>query len=151
MSERHQDVPPLVQANRLAVTFYTPLGTVRAVRDASFEVRRSEVLGVVGESGCGKSTVAFAIMGYLQGTTRVDGDIHFEGKNVLNLSASELRKLRGQVITKLRGLIEASATGQMKDRQLESFARVFGMTDLVDHKNILTDFIDANRLSVAKP
>ncbi|MFC1897524.1 dipeptide ABC transporter ATP-binding protein [Chloroflexota bacterium] len=98
MSERHQDTVPLMQANRLAVTFYTPQGTVRAVRDASFEVRRSEVLGLVGESGCGKSTVAFATMGYLQGVNRVDGEISFEGKDIAKMPASELRKLRGDRI-----------------------------------------------------
>ena len=98
MSTRRRDRAPLVQVNRLAVTFYTPLGTIRAIRDASFEIRRSEVLGLVGESGCGKSTVAFAIMGYLQGMVKVDGDIHFEDKNILNISAPELRKLRGDRI-----------------------------------------------------
>jgi len=98
MSKRRRDTIPLVQANRLAVTFYTPQGTIRAVRDASFEVRHSEVLGLVGESGCGKSTVAFAIVGYLQGTSRVDGEIHFEGKDILNMSESELRRLRGDRI-----------------------------------------------------
>lgn len=98
MSKRRRRVTPLVQVNRLAVTFYTPLGTIRAVRDASFEIRRSEVLGLVGESGCGKSTVAFAIVGYLQGTTRVDGEIRYEGQDILNMSEYELRRLRGDRI-----------------------------------------------------
>ena len=98
MSKQRQDETPLVQANQLAITFYTPLGTIRAVRDASFEVRRGEVLGLVGESGCGKSTVAFSIVGYLQGTTHVDGEIYFEGQDILNMSDSELRKLRGDRI-----------------------------------------------------
>jgi len=84
--------------NQLAVTFYTPLGTIRAVRDASLEVKHGEVLGVVGESGCGKSTVAYAILGYLPGINHVDGDIHFEGKDILNMSASELHRLRGDRI-----------------------------------------------------
>ncbi len=78
MSERLQGEAQMVQANRLAVTFYTPLGTIRAVRDASFEVSHGEILGLVGESGCGKSTVAFAIVGYLPGINHVDGEIHFE-------------------------------------------------------------------------
>jgi len=95
MSKQNQDNTPLVEVNRLAITFYTPTGTVRAVRDASFEVKRSEVLGLVGESGCGKSTVAFAIVGYLQGTAHLDGEIHFEGKDIVNMPASELSKLRG--------------------------------------------------------
>ena len=51
-----QDEGPLVRVDRLAVTFYTPRGTVRAVREASLEVQRGELVGLVGESGCGKST-----------------------------------------------------------------------------------------------
>ena len=62
MIEEVHDGPPLVQIDRLAVTFYTPRGTVRAVRDASLEIRRGEVVGLVGESGCGKSTTARSII-----------------------------------------------------------------------------------------
>ena len=86
---------PLLELEHLAVTFYTPRGTVRAVRDASLEVRRGEVLGIVGESGCGKSTVAFAALGYLPGTAVVDGSIKFEGQDISALSEAELRELRG--------------------------------------------------------
>ena len=89
---------PLLDVDGLAVTFYTPRGTVRAVRDLSFEIRRGEVLGLVGESGCGKSTAAFAIMGYLPGVTRVDGSILFEGRDVAQMGDSDLRELRGNRI-----------------------------------------------------
>jgi ABC-type glutathione transport system ATPase component len=86
---------PLLKVDGLAVTFYTPRGTFRAVRDATIEIARGEVVGLVGESGCGKSTVAFAMMGYLPGTARVDGTIRFEGANIAELTSSELRDLRG--------------------------------------------------------
>ena len=59
---------PLLKVENLSVTFFTPRGTVTAVREASFEISRGEVLGIVGESGCGKSTTAFAVMGYLPTT-----------------------------------------------------------------------------------
>ena len=95
MTEQLQYAGPLVQLENLAVTFYTPQGTVRAVRDASLEVHRGEVLGLVGESGCGKSTVAFAMMGYLPGTAEVEGAIRFEARDMAHVSASELRALRG--------------------------------------------------------
>jgi peptide/nickel transport system ATP-binding protein len=95
MSDQPSEKTPLVEVDRLAVTFLTPRGTVRAVREASFEVHRGEVLGLVGESGCGKSTVAFAMMGYLPGTAHVDGAIRFEGKDIARLPTSELRLLRG--------------------------------------------------------
>ena len=95
MSQSPRPEGPLLEVDRLAVTFYTPRSTVRAVRDASLEIGRGEVLGLVGESGCGKSTVAFALMGYLPGTARVDGSIQFAGKDIANLTPSELRELRG--------------------------------------------------------
>ncbi|MCH8297871.1 MAG: ABC transporter ATP-binding protein, partial [Chloroflexi bacterium] len=95
MSQSPRPEGPLLEVDRLAVTFYTPRGTVRAVRDASLEIRRGEVLGLVGESGCGKSTVAFALMGYLPGTAQVDGTIRFAGKDIAHLTPSELRELRG--------------------------------------------------------
>ncbi|WP_420446757.1 dipeptide ABC transporter ATP-binding protein [Candidatus Poriferisodalis sp.] len=89
---------PLLQVEQLGVTFLTPRGTVRAVRDASLNVRRGEVLGLAGESGSGKSTTAFAAMGYLPGTTRVSGRILFEGREVADMNAAELRRLRGNRI-----------------------------------------------------
>ncbi len=98
MSSQSANGTPLLQVEHLGVTFFTPRGTVRAVRDASFDVRRGEVLGVVGESGCGKSTSAFAVMGYLPGVTQVDGQILFEGQDVAQMGPDELRNLRGNRI-----------------------------------------------------
>ncbi len=106
MSERQQQAvlareeatEMLLRVEGLAVTFYTPRGTVRAVRDASLQVRRGELVGLVGESGCGKSTLAFAVMGYLPGTAEVGGSILFEGRDITQLQPSELRELRGNRI-----------------------------------------------------
>lgn len=89
---------PLVQLENLAVTFHTPRGSFRAVRSASLEIARGEVLGLVGESGCGKSTVAFAMMNYLPGTAQVDGAVRFEDMEISEFSESELRELRGNRI-----------------------------------------------------
>ena len=89
---------PLMQVEDLAVTFYTPRGSFRAVRGASLEISRGEVLGLVGESGCGKSTVAFAMMGYLPGTAQVEGAVSFEGTDITHLSNAELMELRGNRI-----------------------------------------------------
>ena len=89
---------PLMQVEDLAVTFYSPRGTFRAVRNASLEIARGEVLGLVGESGCGKSTVAFAMMGYLPGTAQVEGAVRFEGEEITTLTDAELMELRGNRI-----------------------------------------------------
>ena len=96
----HTDNPdaPLIQLENLAVTFLTPRGAFRAVRSASLEVSRGEVLGLVGESGCGKSTVAFAMMNYLPGSAQVEGSIRFEGMEIGEFTDAELRELRGNRI-----------------------------------------------------
>ena len=89
---------PLMQIEDLAVTFQTPRGSFRAVRSATIEIARGEVLGLVGESGCGKSTVAFAMMGYLPGTAQIEGSVLFEGADITNLPYADLMELRGNRI-----------------------------------------------------
>ncbi len=98
MSEKPKGEAPLLEVDHLAVTFYTPRGTFRLVRDVSLQVRRGEVLALVGETGCGKTITAFTIMGYLPGRTRVEGSILFEGKDLVSMAASELRRVRGNRI-----------------------------------------------------
>ena len=89
---------PLVEFNNLSVTFFTPRGTVRAVRDASLKIKRGEVVGLVGESGCGKSTAALALMGYLPGRNEVGGSLLFEGEDITQFSQVKLRELWGNRI-----------------------------------------------------
>ncbi len=89
---------PLLRVDGLSVTFFTPTGSVQAVRDASFEIKRGEVVGLVGESGCGKSTMAFAIMGYLPGEPKLGGSIFLDGQDMAEFGPAELRKLRGNRI-----------------------------------------------------
>ena len=89
---------PIIQLENLAVTFQTPRGAFRAVRNASLEIARGEVVGLVGESGCGKSTVAFAMMDYLPGTANVEGAVRFEGMDISQFTDAELRELRGNRI-----------------------------------------------------
>ncbi|MDE2837293.1 MAG: ABC transporter ATP-binding protein [Chloroflexota bacterium] len=89
---------PLLKVDGLSVTFFTPTGAVHAVRDASFEIKRGEVVGLVGESGCGKSTMAYAIMGYLPGEPEVGGAVYLDGQDMAEFGPAELRKLRGNRI-----------------------------------------------------
>ena len=97
-NNQHESTTPLLEIKNLGVSFFTPRGTVRAVRDASLTVNRGEVVGLVGESGCGKSTVAYSIMGYLPGIVQVDGEINYDGNNLVGIDESELEKLRGNRI-----------------------------------------------------
>src|ERR1700744_6549910 len=72
----------------------------RVVRDVSFHVARGESFGLVGESGCGKSTIALAVVRYLARNGRVtDGTIEIDGRDVLSLNPSELRQLRAKRVS----------------------------------------------------
>jgi len=91
----------LLRVKDLATHFRTEEGTVKAVDGVDFEVRRGEVLGVVGESGCGKSMTSMSILRLVpkpQGKI-VRGQLLFEGKDLLKLSEEEMRKIRGNSIS----------------------------------------------------
>jgi peptide/nickel transport system ATP-binding protein len=90
----------LLDVRDLTVRFRTRDGIVQAVTDLSFTVRRGETLGVVGESGSGKSVTSLAIMGLLnRATTDISGQILFEGTDLLQLPAVEMRKFRGRDVS----------------------------------------------------
>jgi len=88
---------PLLRVSGLACEFRTDTGLVRAVDDVSFELERGQILGVVGESGCGKSATALAILGLLpRPAGRISrGSIRLEGRELVGLSERELVQLRG--------------------------------------------------------
>lgn len=91
----------LLGVNNLTVQFNTDIGCLTAVDDITFTIKEGEVLGLVGESGCGKSVTALSIMGLLIGSSgRVSkGTINFEGENLLSKSESDMRKIRGNRIS----------------------------------------------------
>ncbi len=88
----------LLRVEDLTVRFPTEDGVVNAVRGVSYSLREREVLGIVGESGSGKSVSSMAIMGLLPKTARITGSIQFRGDDVLAMTASEQRALRGSKI-----------------------------------------------------
>ncbi|MCB2300535.1 ABC transporter ATP-binding protein [Clostridium tagluense] len=90
----------LVEIKNLKTYFYTEDGTVKAVDDVSFNIRKGEIIGVVGESGCGKSVTAMSIMRLIPSPPGkiIGGEILFEDKNILELKDDEMRAIRGNDI-----------------------------------------------------
>jgi len=91
----------LLEVNDISVQFLLEEGTVRAVNDLSFALNTEETIGIVGETGAGKSTTALSIMGLLQSPPGLvtKGEIIFEGQDLLKLSEAEMRKVRGNKIS----------------------------------------------------
>jgi len=90
---------PLLAVDDLRVHFWTGGGTVHAVNGISFEIGPGETLGIVGESGCGKSVTALALLGLLPRAGRVrSGSARFDGRDLLRLSQRALRRVRGRQI-----------------------------------------------------
>ena len=90
----------LLQVKNLAVSFSTYRGKVKAVRDVSFSVDEGKTIGIVGESGCGKSVTSHAIMGLLpRENSKIEhGQIIFNDRNITDLSEKEMNRLRGNEI-----------------------------------------------------
>ena len=89
----------LLEAKDLKTYFYTDEGVVKSVDGVSFSVDKGETLGVVGESGCGKSITSMSIMQLIGKPGKiVNGEIDFKGENLLNKDKEEMRKIRGKEI-----------------------------------------------------
>ncbi len=89
------DVSPLLEVKNLSISFPEAHGDVEIVDNVSFSVRPGETMGLVGESGCGKSITAMAIMGLLPPTAVVKGEICLHGKKINDLGPKERNALRG--------------------------------------------------------
>ena len=91
----------ILQIDDLQTHFFTAIGTVRAVDGVSYSLKSGETLGVVGESGCGKSVTALSILRLVANPPGriVGGAVRFEGRNLLELSESEMERIRGNDIS----------------------------------------------------
>ena len=88
----------LLEVSGLEVVLDTPSGPARAVRGVGFELERGKTLGIVGESGCGKTMTALALMGLLPEGARVTGEVRFHGTNLLAGSEKDWCRIRGNRI-----------------------------------------------------
>ncbi len=91
-------MPPVLAVDGLSVQFHTDDGVVQAVDDLSFELGEREVLGIVGESGCGKSVSLMSLLRLLPPSAKVAGTAHFDGLELLGASTRQIRKIRGRQI-----------------------------------------------------
>jgi oligopeptide/dipeptide ABC transporter ATP-binding protein len=95
-----QTSQPLLEVNRLKTYFYTEDGVVKAVDGVDFNVFPGEVIGLVGESGCGKSVTSLSIMRLIGVPGKVvEGEIFFEGRDLLKMSEAEMVDMRGNRIS----------------------------------------------------
>ncbi|HKC92189.1 MAG TPA: ABC transporter ATP-binding protein, partial [Candidatus Limnocylindria bacterium] len=85
----------ILQVRNLRVYYGTPGQPVRAVDGVSLDIGASEVLGLVGESGCGKSTLGLGILGLLPDGARADGEVLYDGRNLVAMPPKAVRRMRG--------------------------------------------------------
>jgi oligopeptide transport system ATP-binding protein len=131
---------PLLEVEMLNVRFATPEGEVKAVSDVSFAVAEGETLGVVGESGAGKSQLFMSILGLLAANGRTTGSARFKGEELIGMQAARLNRIRG---TRIAVIFQDSMTS------LNPFLRIGRqMTEvLVVHRGMGEG--DARRAAVA--
>lgn len=90
-----QEAAPVLEVKNLSIAFPAQHGEVSIVDNVSFSVRPGETMGLVGESGCGKSISSMAVMGLLPPTARITGEILFKGQDLLKLTPEQHNALRG--------------------------------------------------------
>ncbi|MCL6452774.1 MAG: ABC transporter ATP-binding protein [Alicyclobacillus sp.] len=94
-----QATDTLLNISNLSISFKSDDGWIRAVQDVNLQMAPGETVGLVGESGCGKSVTSLAIMGLLPRTARVEGEISLQGRNLTTLTDKELRRVRGNDVS----------------------------------------------------
>ena len=89
----------ILQVKNLKTYFHTQAGLVKAVNDVSFDVEKGKTLGIVGESGCGKSITSLSIMGLVEKPGKIEGgEILFAGEDLLKKTEDQMRQIRGKQI-----------------------------------------------------
>ena len=139
---------PILEIENLHISFFTRLAEISAVMDFSMRVMPGEAMGLVGESGCGKSTVALSIMRDLPGIGRITkGTIRFMGRDMAKMNAAELRAIRGSQISMVYQEPMASLNPTMRvGRQLMEVPILHEKTTKQDAEMRALDMLKAVRL-----
>ena len=148
----------LLEIQDLKVRFHTEDGVVKAVDGASFSVEKGQTLGIVGESGCGKSVANMTILGLTRSpNTEIEGRILLEGEDLIQASPDEMQAVRGQDIAMIfqdpltslhpfykigKQLVEAVQAHQdvSKKEARDRAAELLGLVGIPDARNRLDDY-----------
>jgi len=143
---------PILEIENLSISFFTRAGEIPAVMDFSCTVMPGEAMGLVGESGCGKSTVALGVMNYLGKNGRiVGGSIKFKGRDLSTLSKEEWRDIRGSEIAMIYQEPMASLNPAMKiDAQLMEVPQIHGDASKEEARALAREMIEAVKLPDVK-
>src|SRR5699024_372321 len=115
------------------------VGEVKAVNDISFHINEGETLGIVGESGCGKSTTGRTIMRLTEPT---EGTVEFNGKDLLSLSSSGMRKMRRDIQMVFQDPYASLNPRHTVGKILEEPLLVHGVTDSKKRRQKVIDFLN---------
>ncbi|MEM9199228.1 MAG: ABC transporter ATP-binding protein [Pseudomonadota bacterium] len=139
---------PILEIDKLSISFFTQAGEIPAVMDFSCTVQPGEAMGLVGESGCGKSTVALGVMQDLGGNGRiVGGSIKFKGRDLAKLTPSELRDIRGSEIAMIYQEPMASLNPAMKiGRQLMEVPMIHEKISAAKARKLALDMVASVKL-----
>lgn len=129
----------ILEVKNLSVD-YAGARSVKALKDVSFDVKKGEILGIIGESGSGKSTLAVSVLNLLPENAKTEGEVNFKGRNILDLSESDLCRIRGKEI----GLVMQDPSAAFNPvltikYQFEEFLKVKG---ICKNKEEMTHLID---------
>src|SRR5699024_2383532 len=137
---------PLLKVNNLKKHFPIhggilgkTVGHVKAVNDISFEVNEGETLGIVGESGCGKSTTGRMLISLLEAT---EGSIEFNVKNLISLSSKEMRKMRRDIQMFIQDTYDSLNPRHTIEKILSEPLLVHGIGDATERKQKVREFLE---------
>jgi len=130
--DKNSKSPALLDVRNLRTHFLLPEGVVKAVDNVSFQVEEAEIMGLVGESGCGKSVTALSILGLIQSPPGriVSGEILFQGNDLRKMSSEQLRRIRGDRISMIfqEPMTSLNPVYSIGDQIIEVYTEHYGLS-----------------------